>query len=332
MRANSISQKLAARVYEIASRLLPEGKRAGNYWQAGDVHGAAGTSLYLHLEGDGRGQWRDAATGEGGDLLDLIAAQRGVSIGEAMPIAEEILGESPQNPSQKPVEAHKASKPRVDTKKSAISLWARSRYIMTSYGLQGQAYLAKRGIEIKDGIADLRFHKGAWLKADDGNRLILPAIIAAVRNGQGDIIAVHRTFLDPEKPIKAQIAEPKRALGPLTGGGCWLRSEGDVLIVAEGIETALSVGMAFGGAALAAGISAHHLTAMEIPPSFTRIMIAADNDDAGRLAAENLTLRLKENGVGEVKTVHPRLKDWNDDLQADGLSQMKERINKQMKS
>ena len=68
---------------------------------------------------------------------------------------------------------------------------------------------------------------------------------------------------------------------------------------------------------------------MEIPPSFDRIMIAADNDKASCRAAENLALRLKDK---EVKAVYPRLKDWNDDLQVDGLTEMKRWIIKQMRS
>ena len=49
-------------------------------------------------------------------------------------------------------------------------------------------------------------------------------------------------------------------------------------IVAEGLETALSLGMAFPTVSLASGLTAHHLSVMEIPPFYRRVMIAADND------------------------------------------------------
>lgn len=339
MRAREVSTLLADRAEEIVQKLLPGGKRAGNYWQAGDVQGNTGTSLYVHLVGDRRGHWRDAATGEHGDLLDLIAEQQGLSVPDAMKHALDMLG----NPDRdlKPVQRIKAEKPVRDTRKAAKALWARSRPIMTSYAAHGQAYFDARGITLKN-IHDLRFHHAAWLDVtgvdipdhypvmvkQDRRIAAIPAIIAAVRNACGDLQAVHRTFLDPVLAEKAGVDEPKRALGLLKGGACWLRRCGPCLILAEGIETALSVGMAFPGAALAAGITAHHLTEIELPGTFSRIMIAADNDEAGTRAADALTDRLKGR---TVITVLPRAKDFNDDLLADGLMAMKQHVIRQIK-
>ena len=320
MQAGEVSRRLAFRVHEIAPRLLPNGKRTGNYWQAGDTQGRPGASLYLHLEGNNSGQWRDAATGQYGDLLDLIAEQNGKNIRLAIPIALKMLGETH-------VGTPKSSRTPIDTRKSAIRLWGCSQPLMTPYGDHGQAYFKKRGIILRQ-HPDLRFHHAAWIHNDSNQRIGLPAIIAAVRKNN-DITAIHRTFLDPKEPIKASLDEPKRSLGYLTGGACWLKTNGDGLIVAEGIETALSVGMAFGGAALAAGLNAYHLTVMEIPQIYNRIMIAADNDTSGHEAAEKLILQFKDR---QVKAVYPRLSDWNDDLQADGLNKMKEHIIQQIKS
>jgi hypothetical protein len=337
MRARNLSEALAVRADQIVPQLLPSGKRAGNYWQAGDVGGGAGTSLYVHMAGVRRGHWRDAATGEHGDLLDLIAVQNRISLSEAMIKAEELLGGGHFSP----IQPQKPAKPPRDTRRSALKLWERARPILTPYAAHGQAYFEARGIKLAN-IRDLRFHKAAWVdvtnqtvpdhypvKSMRGDRRIatLPAVIAAVRDVTGELVAVHRTFLDPVEPIKAQIDEPKRALGLLTGGGCWLRRGGVCLIVAEGLETALSLGGAFPKAALAAGITAHHLTEMTIHSAYERVLIAADNDDAGRRAASVLTNRLEDRFV---ITVFPRLKDFNDDLIADGLDRMKRGVTKQV--
>ena len=306
MRAREISNLLADRAEEIVRQLLPGGKPAGNYWQAGDVHGVRGTSLFVHLVGDRRGHWRDAATGEHGDLLDLIAQQQGLSVSGAMKFALDMLNH-PENRDLRPVQRLKAEKPARDTRKAAKALWDRSRPIMTSYAHHGQAYFEARGIKLKN-IHDLRFHHAAWLDVtgidipdhypvmirQDRRVASLPAIIAAVRNAGGDLQAVHRTFLDPVLAEKAAVDEPKRALGLLTGGACWLRRSGPCLILAEGIETALSIGCAFPGAALAAGITAHHLTEIALRAACDRVLIAADNDPAGLRAAATLTDRLTD--------------------------------------
>ena len=77
--SGDIARRLAEQRLDVCRRYLPNGKRVGNYWIAGDVRGAKGRSLYLRLTGPpsgkgAAGHWSDPATGEYGDLLDLIAA------------------------------------------------------------------------------------------------------------------------------------------------------------------------------------------------------------------------------------------------------------------
>ncbi len=340
MNAKTLSNQLANRVMSLAQWLLPSGKRAGNYWQAGDAFGATGTSLYLHLAGERAGNWRDAATGEGGDLLDLIALQNGSTLFEAMTTAQALLG----NGDLSPAGAQKAKIHARDTKKAAIGLWRHARPLMTDYGRHGQAYLQGRMIAPQH-FTDLRFQQEAWVDVTNyadippdypvvvrkDGRIIatLPAIIAAVRNDAGEMIAVHRTFLDLNEPMKARVAEPKRALGMITGGACWLRPQGGYLVIAEGLETAMSLGMAFPTAAIAAGITAHHMTVMNISARFNHVLIAADNDNAGRRAAGVLSSRLPGR---RVITIASGRADFNDDLQSDGLDAMKSRIIRLAKS
>ena len=54
------------------------GQKQGRYWVAGDLEGARGRSLFVRLHGPGvPGKWTDAATGEHGDLLDLVRHRSG---------------------------------------------------------------------------------------------------------------------------------------------------------------------------------------------------------------------------------------------------------------
>ena len=92
MNARELAERLAEQAADVAAMLLPNGRRHGQEWKAGSVSGEAGGSLSVRLSGAKRGVWKDFATGQGGDLLDLFAARRGCGIGEAMHEAAAYLG------------------------------------------------------------------------------------------------------------------------------------------------------------------------------------------------------------------------------------------------
>ena len=79
--AAEIARRLAREAEAVCRHYLSNGRREGRYWMAGDVENTPGRSLFVRLSGSdfgkgGAGKWKDAATGEDGDLLDLIAAAR----------------------------------------------------------------------------------------------------------------------------------------------------------------------------------------------------------------------------------------------------------------
>lgn len=90
--AKDVSEALCKRTDEVVRHLLPNGKKQGNEWCAGDIRGSAGDSLKVHLSGDKSGIWCDFATGQGGDLLDLWALNRSISLLEAIKAAARYLG------------------------------------------------------------------------------------------------------------------------------------------------------------------------------------------------------------------------------------------------
>ncbi|MGH6997632.1 MAG: hypothetical protein ACREEO_05515, partial [Phenylobacterium sp.] len=80
--ASDLAQRLATQAEVVCRHYLSKGRREGRYWLVGDVRNTPGRSLYVRLEGadEGRGavgKWTDAATGDHGDLLDLIALNLG---------------------------------------------------------------------------------------------------------------------------------------------------------------------------------------------------------------------------------------------------------------
>lgn len=82
----------------LALDLFPAGKYRHNKYFVGDVTGQPGDSLELILSGPKVGLWTDRATGEGGDVLALIARRTGLDMRtefrQVLEKAQEWLGHS----------------------------------------------------------------------------------------------------------------------------------------------------------------------------------------------------------------------------------------------
>lgn len=77
---DTLHAELIARVETVLQTLFPAGKTRRGKFLIGDVLGSPGDSLEVVLDGEKAGLWTDRATGEGGDIFDLIAACLGVSV------------------------------------------------------------------------------------------------------------------------------------------------------------------------------------------------------------------------------------------------------------
>jgi hypothetical protein len=117
-------------------------------------------------------------------------------------------------------------------------------------------------------------------------------MVALVQGGGG--FAVHRTDLRADGAGKAGLpGGDKLLLGAAAGGAVRLSDGPGRLVVAEGIETALSSWLLHGdpGARCWAALSASGLRALRLPPQPGRLTIACDGDEAGRDAARALAER-----------------------------------------
>ncbi|WP_237480281.1 DUF7146 domain-containing protein [Lichenibacterium dinghuense] len=339
--ARDLSEALAARAEDLCRRYLPGGRRNGAYWTVGDVHGTPGRSLFVRLVGpaSGRGaagRWCDAATGQRGDLLDLIALNRGhARLRDVLDEARSVLALPPAAP--RPATWASASGQRADTVEAARRLYRAGRPIR---GTPAERYLAARGIALDgDAAAVLRFHPAAHYRDAPGDpRRSLPALLAPVIDLAGTLTGLHRTFLDPRPGRgadagllgKAPIASPRRSLGRLAGQGVHLRrGDGTAWLVGEGIETALSVASLFPRACVVAALSASQLAILVLPPGLVRLVVARDNDAAGREAAERLAGRARASSV-TVDVLRPRLIDFNADLRRWGPVGLAERVGAQL--
>jgi hypothetical protein len=311
--ARTLSSGLAEHVEAVCRHYLSNGRRCGNYWIVGDVNNHAGRSLYVRLKGPlfgkgARGRWTDTASGEHGDLLDLIRAREGLtSFRGTLDEARRFL-RAPREPFSARQDEPTADR---DTVALARKIWAASRPIA---GTPADAYLRARKITADLHDAPLRYHPTLLYRdTPDSLPQRLPALIAAVTDNSGKIMGIHRTFLDPARNAKARVSSPRRSLGAILGNGVRFGAIRDVVLGGEGIETVLSIKSVLPHLPVVAALSAAHLGAWEFPIGLRRLIIAADNDPAGRIAASKLSERAKVAGV-EVKTVVSRGEDFNADL------------------
>jgi hypothetical protein len=195
----------------------------------------------------------------------------------------------------------------------AKRLWQEAQPIA---GTLAEAYLRARGITCPL-PQTLRFHPQAWHGATAKR---YPAMVAAVQ-GVG-LPAVHRTWLRHDGSGKADIEPAKAMLGGTAGGAVRLTGGPSWLVLAEGIESGLSLacGLLDGPATLWAGLSTSGLRGLRLPPQPGRLTIACDGDTAGREAAHALAERAY--GLGwQVGIMDPGTgADFNDILNEKGAA------------
>jgi hypothetical protein len=309
--AADLARRLARDAEAVCRHYLSKGRRSGRYWIIGDVQNTPGRSLYVRLTGPdygpgAAGHWTDSATGEYGDLLDLIRLNRDHRrLGEAIDEARLFL--SLPRPVIPPP-AHRSNAAHGSSE-AARRLFHAGRPVP---GTPAETYLRARGITARVDWPALRYHPSVYYRADDDAELELwPALLAAVTALDGTISGVQRTWLDRDRPAKAPIPDPRRALGCLLGNGVRFGKAADILAAGEGIETMLALKSVLPDLPMIAGLSANHLAALDLPSSLRRLYVARDNDAAGLKAAERLHERHRDIDVRELVPVHA---DFNLDL------------------
>ena len=208
--AHDLARRLGRRAEAVCRHYLSAGRRQGHYWQVGDVRNTPGRSMFVRLRDSAHGpagKWTDAATGEHGDLLDVIRESRGLShFTDVAAEAEMFLGI--------PRSVHEAQAPLCKTENSsrdpvisARRLFAAARPIP---GTIVETYLRNRGITTLHETGSLRFHPRCFYRPDaHGPIQPLPAMVAAVTDLRGRIMGVQHTWLTPDGAGKAAITTPR---------------------------------------------------------------------------------------------------------------------------
>jgi hypothetical protein len=251
-------------------------------------------SLWLGLAGADRGRWYDHEHGKGGDLVDLIARQRGVQLGEAIRIAERVyLGGASAPPLPRRPEPQRLIDDCEARTRGALRIWHEA---MPIAGTLAERYFREyRGLDVTR-LGDL----GHSLRWHVGIRAIVALMTHPVSN---DPVGIHRTFLAADG-IKLE----RKMLG--RQGVVRLSPNTEVTLglgITEGIEDGLAV-LLSGWAPVWAATSAGAIARFPVLAGIDALTIFADADQAGRQAADTCAVRWCAAGV-DVRVARPNSRE-----------------------
>lgn len=251
---------------------------------------------------DGHGGRLLAVCGAGCSFADVASALRGLGLLEGR------SADLTPDPFAAEERCAQEGRERAMRLAQARRTWTEARPIA---GTLAERYLRARAIRGPLPLS-LRFHATTW-HGPTARRL--PAMVAAVtREGEAEPGAVHRTYL-AEPGRKADVDPNKAMLGPVARGAVRLSKGAGPLVVAEGIETALSLADALADLSprVWAALSTSGVAGLRLPRPPGDLTLAPDGDSAGRKAAEELARRADAAGW-RVKILQPPGAglDWND--------------------
>lgn len=338
---------LSARAGELAAELLPGGRREGRHWRCGDLSGAPGQSLIVDLRGTHAGHWRDFASGEFGDALDLVAqVVAGGDKRRAIAWARAWLGLGGEAPAVDPTRARAEAERRRQrgerdeaarrerARRQAAAIWLASAERLRD--TPAEAYLRARAIDLASLGRQprcLRFHPALY-HAETGAEH--PALVALITGGEDNrALAVHRTYLARQADGSwGKIAgQAKKVLGPFAGGAIrlWRGASGkpfreapadEELALVEGVEDGLSLALIQPALRIWAVVSLSNLAAVYLPARLRRVLIVGDNDagETARAALAKAVAAHQRQGRRVRLVRSPVGKDFNDALRAQNLS------------
>ena len=235
----------------------------------------------------------------GCDGADVLAALRARGLLE---------GRSNWKPDPREIERRKSEEDADRRRRIELArrCWAEAGPIA---GTLAERYLRARGITCPLPPA-LKFHPRCW---HGPTATKMPAMVGAVVIDRV-LVGVHRTYL-AEPGIKA-FDNAKMMLGRCAGGAVRLSDGLGSLLIAEGIETGLSLqtGLTDTRVRVWAALSTSGMAGLILPRIPGEMTLAPDGDEPGRKAANKLADRAISAGW-RVRVMHcPDGRDWNDML------------------
>lgn len=312
-------------------------RKAGREWTARcPFHQERSPSFFVN---DAKGFYHCFGCGRHGDAISFLMQHRGMSFHDAV---AELLGKEPmvrgsvthfEQRLRSSADEYAASEarhfePDEDQRArmhKARAIWSNAQPI---HGTLSEQYLRRqRGFRGIIPATELRHMERLWWSGDQREH---PALLAAVRDLGGYVIAVQRIWLSPSTGHKvAPIGthEPKKAMGSLRRAAVQLARPGRILGLGEGVETSLAAMQLFSlpvWATLGHKRFASHRDdayVVEVPAEVERVILFADNGKDGRVdpVAIEAAEAMEQRGlVVDIEAPPSRFKDWNDVLLSGG--------------
>jgi Ti-type conjugative transfer relaxase TraA len=306
--------------------------------------------IAVRISGEKAGMWHDFSSDKGGDLFDLVQHVRGGEFKTAAEYLRGVVGIKStgnlrlvydHNNSNEYVDRLKAKRleEQIDKQKVKVTsdLLLRAKEINHKnvayrYLREVRNISCELGGDIKTtGIYDREAGKS------------FPALIAFARDEGGNVTGGQRLLLDGKSGGKAKVDVPKKSFGYISGSfvevsnpkwnsehlsGQLLKSHKTITIIAEGLETALSVKQALGEHSEKKGITneVQILCSLGISniknyraKKGEKIIIAADNDGEDSITGKttlNAKVLLEEKGAFVEVVKLDKQGDFNDLLKA----------------
>jgi hypothetical protein len=310
--ARDIAEMLTMRMDALVRALFPQGRRDGAEWRIGSLLGEPGKSLAIRITGSKKGIWKDFASGQTGDALDLVAeAMCHGDISEAIKWAKGWLGIDRYDDAQLQRVREDARRDAEKRAQSEQKYTDANRFIAQRMWLHGghnilatpiAAYLAGRSIDLNllPRLPRALRYSSECYSSETGQRY--PAMLACVNGPDGKQTAVHRTYLQihPDGRVtKAALEKAKAVLGSYAGGYIPINRGAsnkrisdapadDRLVITEGIEDALTLALAVPECRIIAAVSLSNMANLVLPEQLKLITIAADNDQDNPQAMRGL--------------------------------------------
>ena len=302
MDIRELKAELGNRSLSLCNTLFPEGKVEGQEFKIGSIEGESGRSLSVYLNGDRSGQWMDFATGDSGDMIDLIMATRRMDIKEAME-----WGRRECNIREKHHAKIKSPQPKAFNKPKLPKRHQDEPLIKA---------MLDRGFQNCEGV--INRHKIYGFNSARGNDVVFPYYTP-----EGELEFIKNKALDHDgnpgmcgqKDLKP-ILFGWQTMPPACRQLWIVEGEWDAIAATEIGFPALSVPMGGGKGAKQTKWIANEY---ENLARFDEIVIATDMDDQGELAAKEIADRLGDRCI----RVKLPVKDINELLQSQGAEQAK---------
>lgn len=261
---------------------------------------------------DAKGQVYCFGCGYTGDIFRVVQDRLGLSFMEALRL---IAGDELPliDPAERIRQRAEDQAARLRDATDAVAMWNSCH---PADGTPTEVYLRHaRGLtlpipdSIRFGVVPAwRDKVGAWGPS-------FPAMVCGVFDRSGAVVGIQRVFLRDGGRAKAAWRRPKKSLGVIKGASLRLGPVRSCIIVCEGPEDGLSLAQELPDCSVWPTLGTALMPHVEYPEEVREIVLAGQNDGAGRNATDAAALALVDRGF-QVRTMFPdpAFKDWNDQL------------------